>query len=189
AAAKNDSADAEPPVSAATPAVSTASNNEAATHDEIDATDRLARRRMAYNGYLWLFGISAIWLVRLLIDPTMIRRPLLEPNATKGCLVFIGCSLFLFLMANVITSDATPDDKQAVDAGFSFWRGQDNGQNPDKPEQYARYGPGYYFLIGLPSIPTHPFIRDDHPQSGRAQEVAAKTMAITSHLAVVLALI
>jgi hypothetical protein len=119
----------------------------------------------------------------------MIRRPLLEPNATKGCLVFLGCSLFLFLMANVITSDATPDDIQAVDAGISFWRGQDNGQNRDKPEQYARFGPGYYPLIGLPSIPTHPFIRDDHPQSGRAQEVAAKTMAIASHMAVVLALI
>jgi hypothetical protein len=173
----------EPPASAATRVAA----NE--THNEIDAADRLARRHMAYNGYLWLFGISAIWLIRLLIDPTMIRRPLLEPNATKGCLVFLGCSLFLFLMANVITSDATPDDKQAVDAGISFWRGQDNGQNPDKPEQYARFGPGYYPLIGLPSIPTHPFIRDDHPQSGRAQEVAAKTMAIASHLAVVLALI
>jgi len=114
-----------------------------AVHDETDNAERLARRQLAYNGYLWLFGVSVVWLIRLLVDPTMIRRPLLEPNATKGCLVFLGCSLFLFLMANVITSDATPDDKQAVAGGMSFWRGQDNGQDPDKPEQYARFGPGY----------------------------------------------
>jgi hypothetical protein len=173
----------------AEPAAASDPNAAAATHEETDNTDRVARRRLAYTGYLWLFGISSIWLIRLLVDPTMIRRPLLEPNATKGCLVFLGCSLFLFLMANVITSEATPDDKRAVAAGISFWKGQDNGQNLDKPEQYARFGPGYYPLIGLPSIPTHPFIRDDHLQSGRAQEVAAKTMAITSHMAVVLALI
>ncbi|HEY2410929.1 MAG TPA: glycosyltransferase family 87 protein, partial [Pirellulaceae bacterium] len=175
------------------PAVEETANAGAATptavHDETDAADRLARRQLAYNGYLWLFGVSVVWLIRLLVDPTMIRRPLLEPNATKGCLVFLGCSLFLFLMANVITSDATPDDRQAVAAAESLIKGEDNGQNRNKPEQYARFGPGYYFLFALPSIPTHPFIRDDHPQSGRAQEVAAKTMAIASHLAVVFALI
>src|SRR5947208_10364427 len=56
-----------------------------------------ARFRLAYVGYLWLLGVSLVWLVRMLADPTMVRRPLLEPNATKGCLVFLGCSLFLFL--------------------------------------------------------------------------------------------
>ena len=74
-----------------------------------------ARRRMAYNGYLWLFSVSLAWLVRMLIDPTMIRRPLLEPNATKGCLLFLGCSLFIFLMANVMTSDPSLDDLRAAE--------------------------------------------------------------------------
>src|SRR5262245_11978737 len=36
-------------------------------------------RQTEYFGYLWLFGVSALWLVRLLLDPTMVRRPLLEP--------------------------------------------------------------------------------------------------------------
>src|SRR5262245_36359112 len=73
-----------------------------------------ARINLARVGYIWLFAMSGVWLVRMLLDPTMIRRPLLEPNATKGCLVFLGCSLFVFLMANVITSDPTPDDIKAV---------------------------------------------------------------------------
>src|SRR5262245_26257893 len=58
-------------------------------------------KNLEYVGYLWLFAVSLVWLVRMLIDPTMVRRPLLEPNATKGCLVFLGVSLFIFLMANV----------------------------------------------------------------------------------------
>jgi len=193
AASDPESRDAAPAanVSAATePSPATAPTaSSTIAHDEMDPAERAARRRMAYNGYVWLFSVSLIWLIRLLIDPTMIRRPLLEPNATKGCLVFLGCSLFVFLMANVITSEPTADDIRAVDGGISFWRGQDNGQNLDKPEHYARFGPGYYPLIGLPSIPTHPFIRGEHPQSGRAQEVSAKTMAIVSHFAVVTALI
>ena len=32
------------------------------------------------GGYVWLFGISGFFLIRLLIDPIMVRRPLLEPN-------------------------------------------------------------------------------------------------------------
>lgn len=151
--------------------------------------DVAARRRLAYAGYVWLLSVSLVWLIRMLVDPTMIRRPLLEPNATKGCLVFLGCSLFVFLMANVITSDPTPDDKQAVKAAGSLLRGEDNSQKVDKPEEYRRFGPGYYFLMALPSIPTHPFIRTEHPQSGRANELVAKSMAIGSHLAVVVALV
>ena len=61
-------------------------------------------RQIEKVGFLWLFGVGGLFLVRLLLDPTMARRPLLEPNLTAGGLTFIGCSLFVFLMANVITS-------------------------------------------------------------------------------------
>jgi hypothetical protein len=182
-----------PTTVAASPADS-ASNEAAGALDTVHETslsafDAAARSRLSYVGYLWLLAVSGVWLVRLLADPTMVRRPLLEPNATKGCLVFLGCSLFVFLMANVITSDPTPQDIKAVRSGVSLFKGQDNSGDRDKPEQYQQYGPGYYFLLGLPSIPTHPFIRGDRPQSSRAQELVAKSMAIASHLAVVVALI
>jgi hypothetical protein len=97
--------------------------------------------------------------------------------------------LFVFLMANVITSDPTPDDIKAVQSAHAVLQGRDNSQQSDKPEEYARFGPGYYFLLAMPSIPTHPFIRGDRPPSSRALELVAKSMAIASHMAVVLALI
>jgi hypothetical protein len=150
-------------------------------------------RQMAYAGYMWLFAVSLVWLVRMLLDPTMVRRPLLEPNATKGCLAFLGCSLFIFLMANVITSDPTPDDQRAAQAGGSLLLRQDHAGDRNQPEEYWRYGPGYYFLYALPTIPTHPFVRGAHPESALARErvakIVAKTMATASHLAVVAALV
>jgi len=156
---------------------------------EAQVNDAASRRHIAYIGYLWLFGVSLVWLVRMLTDPTMVRRPLLEPNATKGCLVFLGASLFVFLMANVITSDPTPDDLKPAEAALSLLQGHDNRHDKNRPEQYERYGPGFYFLHALPAIPTHPFIRGDHPESSRSHELVAKTMAISSHFAVVVALI
>src|SRR5690606_19124978 len=60
-------------------------------------------------GYVWLFAVGGLILIRLLIDPTMVRRPLLEPNLSPGGLTFIGISLFVFLMANVIVNEPTED--------------------------------------------------------------------------------
>src|SRR6478752_1646771 len=114
------------PVAAATPSHTATSGN--ADHPPI------SRYRLAYIGYLWLLGLSLVWLVRMLVDPTMVRRPLLEPNATKGCLLFLGCSLFVFLMANVIVSNPTPDDLKAVQSAKSLLQAQDNGRDRDRPE-------------------------------------------------------
>ena len=52
-------------------------------------------------GYVWLLSICALWLIRMLIDTTFFRRPMLEPNLSRGGLIFIGLSLFAFLTANI----------------------------------------------------------------------------------------
>ena len=57
-------------------------------------------------GYIWLFAVSGLFMLRLLLDAFMVRRPLLEPNLTVGGLTFLGLSLFVFLMANVVTGNA-----------------------------------------------------------------------------------
>ena len=59
-------------------------------------------------GYIWLFAGGLLFLVRLLIDPMMVRRPLLEPNLSAGGLTFLGIALFVFLMANVLTGNPAP---------------------------------------------------------------------------------
>jgi hypothetical protein len=65
-------------------------------------------------GYLWLFSITGIFLIRMLLDPMMVRRPLLEPNLSVGGMTFIGISLLVFLMANVVNSKVTREDLAAA---------------------------------------------------------------------------
>lgn len=57
---------------------------------------------LVQGGYVWVFAVSGFFLVRLLLDPVMVRRPLLEPNLSASGLTFTGGSLLVFLMANVI---------------------------------------------------------------------------------------
>lgn len=52
-------------------------------------------------GYVWLFGVGALFAVRLFFDNAMVRRPLLEPNLTPGGLTFSCFFLFLFIAAAV----------------------------------------------------------------------------------------
>ncbi len=54
-------------------------------------------------GYVWLFAVGTFFLIRLLVDPMMVRRPLLDPNLSASGLAFTGAALLVFLMANVIT--------------------------------------------------------------------------------------
>ena len=146
-------------------------------------------RRTEYFGYLWLFGVSALWLIRLLLDPTMVRRPLLEPNLSNGGLIFMGCALFVFLNTNVLMSDVAPDDLKGAQGAQALLDRQDRTGDKDQPEEYWRRGPGFYFLHLLPSIPTHPFVLGDHGRPERVFSLVAKSMAVASQLAVVIALI
>lgn len=82
-----------------------AADREALSADGVPVVS--SARRVQFYGYLWLFCGGGLVLARLLADPTMVRRPLLEPNLSAGGLTFIGCSLFVFLMANVISRPAT----------------------------------------------------------------------------------
>ncbi len=73
--------------------------------DETPAEATPAISRLESLGYMWLFVVGVFFLIRLLADPLLARRPLLEPNLTAGGLTFLALCLFVFLMANVITAD------------------------------------------------------------------------------------
>ena len=53
-------------------------------------------------GYVWMFGIHLLILIRLLFDTVMVRRPLLEPNLTSEGLAFACFALFAFMIASVV---------------------------------------------------------------------------------------
>ncbi len=153
-------------------------------------------REIERLGYLWLFVVGGVLLLRLLLDPTMVRRPLLEPNLTSGGLTFIGCSLFVFLMANVWMSEPPTLDRLDEAARERL---------VDNDPQVAgrgmlRRGPGYALLNLIPSIPTNPLVAenwfpaDPGPATGtfvptRGQRILAKLIAILCHFSVILGII
>ena len=138
--------------------------------------DRFTSSELQRIGFLYLLTIQAFILVRMMLDPIMSRRPLLDPNLTAGGLMFLGISLFVFMMANVVRSDPQTQYNQG-------------------PE----LGPGYAMMRMLPSIPTLPnsnqldgFPADIRPEPTAAEKqlaVVAKVLAILAHLGIVSAII
>ncbi len=129
-----------------------------------ESDTRSQGQRIQLYGYVWLFCASGLLLIRLLADPTMVRRPLLEPNLSAGGLTFIGCSLFVFLMANVISR---PVATGLTDDAVAFAAANEDGQIPPVT---ADEGPGYALLAGMPSP-------------------ARKALAILAHLTIVMGMV
>ena len=130
-------------------------------------------------GYIWVFVAGAFILVRLLIDTAMVRRPLLDPNLNLAGLTFVCCSLFVFLIANVITGEPTEDDLKGPRDAERLWAGEEADQSEDS---LGRYGPGLPLLHLFPTIPTAwVHSADNAPVAEREQTryvYAAKLMAI-----------
>jgi hypothetical protein len=153
-----------------------------------------------HAGYIWLFTVNGLCLLRVLLDAMMVRRPLLEPNLTVGGMTFLGISLFVFLMANVITG--TPD---ATDVAGSERAADLVGRAADRNElnSLRTHGPGFPLLFVLPQISTQsvlgetgqreaPVVKSVDTPAHSAQlvhVVTARLMAILSQLSIVIGLV
>ena len=162
--------------------------------------------RVQFLGFAWLFVANGVLLLRLLIDPLMVRRPLLEPNLSVGGQTFLCAALIVFLMANVVTRDVVPEDlavpRRAEQLG-SFQADTpslDEEGNPKPGTSLATHGPGYPLIFLFPTFSTQALF--DASISGSAavpvsrqseqEEVYARTakvMAILSHLAIVVGIV
>ena len=142
----------------------------------LEAVENFTSSELQRIGFSYLLTIQAFILLRMMLDPIMSRRPLLDPNLTAGGLMFLGISLFVFMMANVVRSDPQTQYNQG-------------------PE----LGPGYALMRMLPSIPTLPinnqldgFPADLKPEPTASEKqlaVVAKVLAILAHLGIVSAII
>ena len=109
-------------------------------------------------GYWWLFGVNGLLLFRALWDTRMVRRPMLEPNMNAAGMGFLAISLFMFLMANVITGGSDASDL------FSAQRAQHfNERKASNVEASSldTHGPGFTLLFWLPSITTSQILGDE----------------------------
>lgn len=141
-------------------------------------------------GYAWLFVVGALFMVRLLSDPAMVRRPLLEPNLSTSGMTFMACALFMFLMTNVLTTQPTNED---LDGARLADRIIERREAPPMPAVEV-HRPGYPLLHLLASVPSRALLRPPTPQLSDQSElrrhiVTAKTMAILAHLFVVLGIV
>ena len=95
---------------------------------------------LAQIGYIWLFCVGGFFMLRLLLDPLMVRRPLLEPNLSAGGLTFTGIALLMFLIPNVLTGPPTVSDVEGARRVDQVIAGLEPA-----PEQAdaVRFSPGY----------------------------------------------
>ncbi len=137
-------------------------------------------------GYGWLFAVSGLYFFRLLIDPLMLRRPLLEPNLSVGGLAFMCTSLLVFLMANVVTSKLTESD---LDGARRLDQILAREEVAAADATLPRHGPGYPLLHLLPTVSSRALVQVDEALPDGETEIivhtaTARTMAILSHLAI-----
>src|SRR5437660_5125592 len=73
-------------------------------------------------GYLALLGASGYFLVRCLVDLTLVRRPALRPNLNQGGLIWMACSLFVGLIAVAVREREKPSEQGELPAGLDAGR-------------------------------------------------------------------
>ncbi len=141
-------------------------------------------------GYVWLFVTGALFMIRLLLDPIMVRRPLLEPNLSPGAMTFLGVAAVLFLLANVLNSKTEPDDLIGVKSAEHVQSLE--SPEPGEEQDLAVHGPGYPLLHLLPTLSTQALMidaRDTQQQRelgrDRVRVATARITAILSQLAIV----
>jgi hypothetical protein len=153
-----------------------------------------------HRGYIWLFVVSGLFMLRLLLDALMVRRPLLEPNLSAGGLAFLGISLFVFLMANVITGKPTLTDV----AGSERAAGLRQREASEKEMNSLRtHGPGFPLIFLLPEISTQSMLGENAQMASPVNNeestktemvplvhvVTARAMAILSQFAILIGLV
>jgi hypothetical protein len=147
-------------------------------------TDRLsAAKHLQRLGFVWLMVIGGFFLLRLLFDPTMVRRPLLESNLNLGGLTFLGLSMFVFLIVNVMIAGQPPVNGQSPTRSVIA-----TGASTDLSDGLHQ-GPGYSLLENVQSVPIMPWRADDVPQLNPVDYSFSRLLVILSHLAIVLGMV
>jgi hypothetical protein len=138
-------------------------------------------------GYLWLFSVSGFFLFRLLLDPLMVRRPLLEPNMSASGLTFTGVALLVFLMANVIIGKV-PDQNLR---GMHLLR-RSHQVEPAAAPNPVEHRPGFRPFQVLAELDEQTTTNDGAeltPSQLSFHRVVSRTAAILGHLAVVIGIV
>jgi len=151
----------------------------------------LVTHKLEQLGFIWLFVVGGFFLVRLLVDPVMVRRPLLEPNLSTDGLTFTGVCLLVFLLTNVATVTLTESDLVGARRMEQILARQ---ETPAAKADLTQHGPGYPLFYVFANFANRMFVpvdKTDTEESRRAriESATARTTAILAHLALVVGMV
>jgi hypothetical protein len=137
----------------------------------------------------WLFALSGVLLIRLFCDPLYRRRPRLEQNLNAPAVGFLALCAMILLVFRVATLPLPDSAVQTVE------RGEQMRRRIDASTEKAAAGPATS-LLAAPVGAISEAVTSDEPGSqtgphagpSRATLIAAHTLAVLAHLAVVAAL-
>jgi hypothetical protein len=166
--------------------------------------------RQPTAGYVWLFVATAALLVRVLSDSLFTRRPRLEQNMNVHGLTFLLAATFAFLMTKVMTESPPQATVDSVRHASRLLAREDTSQAAVPATPPAEASPGSSLIVapvvGISKVVTAQESKratapPDTPIDAEEATlleltglndpdvVAARTLAILAHLAVVLGLI
>lgn len=143
-------------------------------------------------GYTWLTVVGAGYLLRLLIDPMMVRRPLLEPNLSVDGLLFTGIALLFFLVTNVVTTQLRESDQKAAHRMDRILAQQ---MTPDELRKALPREPGYPLFHVFATYSNTTLVPEDQartipvPRRALVRAVATRGSVILGHLAIVIGIV
>ena len=131
-------------------------------------------------GYSFLFAVTGLLLVRLLLDSAFTRRPRLEQNLNPAGMAFLCASALLFQTTKIMTEQPDLAAVRTVRGADDLLKRQDasTSSTPEATDPKSKTGPAGP-LLATPVVPL----------AGGTEIAAARAMAILSHVAVILGLI
>lgn len=132
-------------------------------------------------GYVWLFVVSAVILLRLWFDPVLTRRPRLDQNLNSSGMTFLCLSAIAFLTTKIMTEEPHVSAMATVRRADDLLNRQDTAVREGisgetvPPSEAGPTGT----LVAAPVLPF----------TGGVERVAARWLAVVAHGAVLLGLI
>lgn len=142
-----------------------------------------ADEQMQTLGYTWLFGVSALILVRLLLDSVLTRRPQFAQNLNGAGLAFLCVSAFVFLTAQAMTKP----NQHAANAEAASQVVSGTGEDTPVLIPQTDEAPG--LAEKMMTAPVAAVVDQLAPHVVSPQALAVRILAVCAHLAVVLGLL
>jgi hypothetical protein len=151
------------------------------------------------SGYVWVFAVCGVWMLRLIFDGYFTRRPRLEQNLNTPGLTFLCAVAFIFLSIHAWTSDDVPASSvQTAEAGVRLINRQEAPTKPNRAHDTApddaKAGPAAAVFTApiVKVIPPLAATMSAEPKPAASATTtaiyAARVASIIAHLLVIVAL-